>query len=463
MAHDGRTWLPEALDALAAQTYTAIEVVAVDNASGDGSRELLLERLGEHRVLVADRDLGFAGAVSMALDARAADAAPYVLLLHDDLQLAPDAVATLVDALERDPRLAIVGPKLCSWDAPERLQAVGSTIDLTGRVDTGVEIDELDQGQRDQQRRALYVSTAGMLVRRGALDGLGRLDRRYHVFRDDLDLCWRAWLAGHDVEVVPQATATHAAGAANYLRLGQTRFLGPRYFDERNALATLLKNYGPLRLALVLPLFLLVGVAKTLGFLLTRRFSDAWQTVRAWLWNLVHLRETRRYRRDVQQQRVRTDAELAELFGRLTPRIRAYIEAMASWVAGGDTALVDEAPASDVPAPEPATATARARALIRRRPVLISGALLLVLALVGTWPLLRPGALRGGQLASWPASPAAFLSDHVAGWSTAGAFGTSLDPSPAQAVLGLLHLAVGGSSYLAPRVLLLLPFVLAWV
>ncbi|MFP4234879.1 MAG: glycosyltransferase [Nitriliruptoraceae bacterium] len=463
VAHDGRAWLPAALDALTAQTYTAIEVVAVDNASGDGSRELLLERLGEHRVLVADRDLGFAGAVSMALDARAADAAPYVLLVHDDLQLAPDAVATLVDALERDPRLAIVGPKLRSWEAPERLQAVGSTIDLTGRVDTGVEVDELDQGQRDQQRRTLYVSTAGMLVRRGALDGLGRLDRRYHVFRDDLDLCWRAWLAGHDVEVVPQATAAHAAGAANYLRLGQTRFLGPRYFDERNALATLLKNYGPLRLALVLPLFFLVGVAKTLGFLLTRRFSDAWQTVRAWVWNLVHLRETRRYRRAVQQQRVRADAELAELFGRLTPRIRAYVEAMASWVAGGDTTYVDDAPASDEPAPEPATATARARALIRRRPVLLSGALLLVLALAGTWPLLRPGALRGGQLAPWPASPAAFLSDHLAGWSTAGAFGTSLDPSPAQAVLGLLHLAVGGSSYLAPRVLLLLPFVLAWV
>lgn len=463
VVHAGRDWLPRTLAALEAQTYPGIQIVAVDNASTDGARELLLDRLGEERVLVADRDLGFGGAVSMALDARPAGSTPYVLLVHDDLELAPDAVAQLVEAMETDPRLAIVGPKLHEWDAPDRLQAVGFTIDRTGRVDSGVDEGELDQGQRDQERRALYVSTAGMLVRRAVLDDLGRLDRRYHVFRDDLDLCWRAWLAGHDVEVVPAATAQHAAGATNYLRLGQTRFLGPRYFAERNTLATLLKNYGLLRLLVVLPLFLVVGVAKTAGFVLTRRFADAWQTVRAWLWNVLHLRETRRYRRHVQQQRVRSDAELADLFGRVGPRIRAYTEAMASWVAGGDIAPAPEEARTDAPPPEPATATSRLLALVRRRPVLVTGLGLVLLALAGTWPLLRPGQLRGGQLAAWPATSSAFLSDHVAGWSTAGTFGTGMDPSPAQALLGMLQVVLGGSSYLAPRVLLLVPFALAWL
>jgi hypothetical protein len=237
----------------------------------------------------------------------------------------------------------------------------------------------------------------------------------------------------------------------------------PRYFAERNTLATLLKNYGLLRLLVVLPLFLVVGVAKTFGFLLTRRFSDAWQTVRAWLWNVTHLLETRRYRRQVQQQRVRSDAEVAELFGRLGPRLRAYAEAMASWVAGGDVDPAPEPAHDDAPPPEPATATSRVVALVRRRPVLVTGFGLVLLALAGTWPLLRPGDLRGGQLAPWPANPSAFLTDHVAGWSTAGTFGTSLDPSPAQALLGLLQAVLAGSDYLAPRVLLLLPFVLAWL
>lgn len=463
VVHDGLPWLPRALDALDAQTYAEVEVVAVDNASSDGSRELLLDRLGEDRVLVSDRDLGFGGGVAMALDARPASSAPYLLLMHDDLALAPDAVAELVAALDADPRLAVVGPKLRAWDAGAELQEVGSTIDLTGRVDTGVDPGELDQGQRDQEGRTLFVSTAGMLARRTVFDRLGGLDRRFHVFRDDLDLCWRTWLAGHDVEVVPTATAEHASAAANYLRLGQTRFIGPRYFAERNTLAALLKNYGLARLLVVVPLYILVGLAKVVGFLLTRRFSDAWQTVRAWLWNLTHLRETRRFRRAVQAGRARSDAELVELFGRLGPRLRAYAEAMASWVAGGDMPAVAEPVEDRQRPPAPASVRARLSVVVRRRPVLLSGGLLTVLILIGTWPLLRPGPLRGGALAPWPDSGAVFLADHVAGWHDAAAFGTSLPPAPSQALLGLLQFVLGDSSYLAPRALLLVPFALAWL
>lgn len=463
VVHDGLAWLAQALDALQAQTYQALRIVAVDNASTDGSRELLLERLGEDRVLVADRDIGFAGAVSMALDAVPADDTPYVLTLHDDVLLAEDAVEHLVTAMEADPRLGVVGPKLRSWDDPSVLQALGYTIDPTGRADSGVDDGELDQGQRDHERRALYVSTAGMLVRRPLFERLGRLDRRFHVFRDDLDLCWRVWQAGADVEVVPEATAQHAAGATNYLRLGQTRFIGPRYFAERNTVATLLKNYGAARLTWILPLALLVGLAKVAGFVLTRRLSDAWQTIRAWLWNLRHLRETVRHRRAVQAQRVRSDKELKELFGRLTPRIRAYGEAMASWIAGGDVDPAPE-PSDQQPTPtEPPTATRRIAAFVRRRPILTAGTGLLAVVFAGTWPVLIPGALRGGELAAWPQTSGAFLADHLAGWHTAGAFGTSATPSPAQAILGLLQWLLGGNAYLASRLALLLPLAVAWL
>ncbi|MTV26003.1 glycosyltransferase family 2 protein [Nitriliruptoraceae bacterium ZYF776] len=462
VAHDGDPWLERTLAGLAAQTHEALEVLAVDNGSTDGSRALLRRHLAEDQVLIADRDLGFGAAVSMALDARASGAAPYVLLVHDDLELAPDAVSQLAVALDDDPRLAVAGPKLLDWDDERRLQSVGWTVDLTGRADSGVDEGELDQGQRDVDRRSLYVSSGGMLVRREAFDELGRFDRRYHLFRDDLDLCWRAWLAGHDVEVVPEAVGRHAASATTYQRLGQTRFIGPRYFAERNTLATLLKNYGPLRLLGVVPLYFLVGVAKVLGFLLTRRLSDAWQTVRAWAWNAVHLRETWRLRRRAQAARTRSDAELRELFGRIAPRLRAYVEAIADWVAGGDVGTAPER-APGTPAPEPETATARVRQLLRRRPVLVAGTTLGLLFLVAALPLFAQGTLRGGEFAPWPGSPASFLADHGAPWHDAAGLGTAEPPSPAQALLGVWQALVLGSSYLAPRLLLLGLMALAWV
>ncbi|MBS3941979.1 MAG: glycosyltransferase family 2 protein [Actinobacteria bacterium] len=464
VTHDGAAWLDRSLVALAEQTYGSFEIVAVDNGSTDSTRDVLLAHLEADQVLVAERDLGFGAAVSMALDARpatTAGGAPYVLFLHDDTALAPDALERMVEAMEADPRLAIVGPKQRVWGREHELQSVGWTVDLTGRADSGVDEGELDQGQRDTERRTLYVSTSGMLVRRDVFDELGRFDRRYHLFRDDLDLCWRAWLAGHDVEVIPDAVSVHVAAATNYLRLGQTRHIGPRYFAERNTLATLIKNYGPARLLLVLPLYFLVGVAKVFGFLLTRRVSDAWQTIRSWLWNVLHLRETLRLRREVQASRRRQDSEIRSLFGRILPRVQAYAEAIGEWIAGGD---VDHGyAAARVEPAEPVGGLRRVAAAIKRRPVLAVGAVLGLIVLVGAWPLLVPGELRGGELAPWPASPAAFLSDYVAGWHTAGAFGTAAAPSPAQPLLGLWHLLLFGSSYLAPRLLLLgLPFA-AWL
>lgn len=467
VSHDGAAWLPRTLRALTAQRYPTLEVLGVDNASTDDTRQLLFDALSPSRVLLAEEDLGFGAAVSLALDAHdgrmelGAEPAEYVLLLHDDVALASDAVTELVAVLEADPRVAIAGPKLRDWSEVGRLQAVGSTIDLTGRVDDGVDIGELDQGQRDEDRRVLYVSTAGMLVRRRVLDELGRFDRRYRAFRDDLDLCWRAWLAGHDTEVVPAAVGHHSAAASDHARAGRTATLGPRFLAERNTLATLLKCYGWRRLVLVLPLALVVGVGKVAGFLLTRRVGDASATVAAWSWNLAQLPATLRARRPVQARRRRADAELAELLGRVTPRLRAYLEAIVAWIAGSDSA--DSTVIELDPDAEPPPLRVRALESARRRPLLVTGGPLFLLLVIAAWPLLLPGSLRGGDLAPWPAASAAFLSAYAASWHDAAGLGTALPPSPAQALLGLLQLMLGGSAYVASRVLLLGPVVVAWV
>ncbi|MDQ4130172.1 MAG: glycosyltransferase family 2 protein, partial [Actinomycetota bacterium] len=338
VVHEGVDWLGDALDALLDQTYRDLEVLAVDNASTDGSRDVILDRLGVERVLVTDGDVGFAGAVSMALDSAAAAAcsAEWLLLVHDDLVLDPDAVARLVAHASNDPRLAAVGPKLLHHDDPKLLQQVGMSIDVTGRASSGLEADELDQGQHDHVRPVLYVSSAGMLVRRSIFEAIGGFDRRYHVFRDDLDLCWRLWLAGYDVEAVPEAVGRHVRAATHDRRQSHVRESGRHYHTERNTLATMLKCYGGARLALVVPLYLAVGSVRLVAYMVTRRFGEAWQIVRAWGWNLRHAQETWRLRAPVQAARVRDDRELIPLFSRLAPQLRTYVEALADRLSGGE-------------------------------------------------------------------------------------------------------------------------------
>jgi len=501
VTHDGATRLRRTLTAVGSQTHGPIELIAVDNASEDGTGALLVEMLGPDRVVLSDRDLGIPVAVDLALDAFDAHEAAQgrnepepddlILLVHDDLELKPDAVAHLVAALVADEQVAIVGPKLRWADDPERLQSVGATIDLTGRVDDGIDPDELDQGQRDGDRRVLFVPTAGMLVRRRVFDALGRFDPRAHAFREDLDLCWRASLAGHDVEVVPAAVGLHAALSAEHRRTGRVAQLGPRYLAERNTLAALLRNYSPRRLALVLPLALLVGVAKVAGFLLTRRISDARETIAAWGWNIANLGGTLRQRRRVQSMRRRSDAELAPLFGRITPRLWAYVEAVLERIVGepadGEIAIAERQPSAllqgeyrsepevdtappvsgdDAATGDAADHSSEAEVTLRERivrrisasPVRTLLPPTVVLLLVGLRDLIIPGLVRGGDIAPYPQGDG-LLTRHLAAWHESGATLSALDPSPAQLVLGLLQWLAGDASL---RILVLIAPVLAW-
>ncbi len=458
VAHDGAELLDDVLASLTAQTHEALDVIGVDNASTDGSGRILREHLGEECVLSTGTDLGFTGAVSMALDSglAASSDATWILLVHDDLVLEPDAVAEMAAHVDRDPRLAVVGPKLRSLDHPRYLQQVGMSVDLTGRADSGVEDDELDQGQRDRVRPVLYVSTAGMFARREVFEELGRFDPRYGVFREDLDLCWRVWLAGHDVEVVPGAVGYHRRASADDHRVGDLGSLGRHYLAERNTLATLIKCYGAPRLLLVLPLFFIVGVAKTVGFLITRRVGDAWETLRAWGWNARTLRGTVRLRREVQRHRVRTDGDLRPLFIGPTTRARAYSEAIADRLVGDDFGVAEVTTWQE-------EERRGLRYWVRRRPGVAVAIGLAVLGLIASFPILGPGSLRGGDLATWPASSLDFFRVYGAGWTEATGTGSTIPASPAQVILGAVDLAVLGSSWLASRILLLGALPLAWL
>jgi len=464
VVHNGEEWLSSVLATIAAQRYRQLDLVVVDNASRDGSAELLARRIPADRLITLPRNVGFGRAVAAALQHRAVAGADLLLLLHDDLVLAPDAIGRLVRAMVTDPTLGIVGPKLREWSADYVLQEVGMTADRFGRAESQLEPGELDQGQHDRQRDVLYVSTAGMMLRRELLRGLGGFDARFPAFRDDLDLCWRAWLAGSRVEVVPDAVGYHIAASSRLPRPPLAHRAGEaRYLAERHTTAALLKNYSGSRLAWVLPVVLLLAVAKVVGFLATRRFADAAAVVRAYAWNLGQLPRTLRRRRLVQRRRRVSDGELARLFAPGLPRLRSYADAMAGWLAGGDTrALIDDAELDALDPEVDPLADRAARRFLRDHPAACAGAVLGVLYVAGLVPLLGPGQIVGGEIGAWPETAREFLRRYASPWNGEPLGSGSFAP-PAQALLGLASFAGLGSAWLAQRLLVLGMLPLAWM
>ena len=249
VTHDGATWLPEVIAALSSQTRRIDRIIAVDTGSLDASPKLL--RAARITYISADREIGFGDAIEVALEHSPKlhdpiDAANECLwFIHDDCAPAKDALQLLLTALHERPQVVIAGPKLLGWYDRDHLLEVGVSIAPNGARWTGLEPREQDQGQHDEIKEVLSVSTAGMLVRRAAFEELGGLDPNLALFRDDVDLGWRARVAGFGAVCVGSASAFHAEASASERRIvdvSEAFLHRPLLLDRRNAAYVILAN-----------------------------------------------------------------------------------------------------------------------------------------------------------------------------------------------------------------------------
>ena len=246
VSHDGAEWLPEVIASLFAQSRQVDRIVAVDNGSIDGSAKLITN--AGITLIKSDRESGFGDAIDLALDSTkpiTGEKEELIWLLHDDCAPSRLALAKLIDGFNEEPQVAMVGPKLRGWRDRNKLLEVGISIAVNGSRWSGLELNELDQGQHDEPKEVLSVSTAAALIRRKVYEDLGGLDPNLAIFRDDIDFGWRLWLAGFTVKTAPESIAFHVEAAANERRTVDVEeaFLHrPHLLDRRNAAFVLLAN-----------------------------------------------------------------------------------------------------------------------------------------------------------------------------------------------------------------------------
>jgi GT2 family glycosyltransferase len=447
VARDGAEWLPQCLLALSRQTHPRIGVLAIDNASSDQSGELLESALGADRVLQLEHNVGFAGAVTRALGSPMAQQADYLLLLHDDTVLAPDAVAALVEAAERFDAVGVVGPKILDWEQQLVLVDIGQSTDRFGFPYSPLEDGEIDQGQYDRIREVVFVSSCAMLVSRPLLQRIGGPDERFSLRQEDLDLCWRARLAGYRVLMTPKAIARHRSATMAGVRPSEEP-PRPLYERERAALGSVLKNYGLLSLLWVLPLYAIQGLGRLLAYLLTRRFEDAYQLLAGWGWNLVHLPGTLRRRFRVQSMRTVPDQVVRRSMAPAWIRFRRWAGTALPRMGGGIGHIEEDEESVE----------ARPRSSIWRlaaaHPVATAFLLLVPLALVAYRDLAFASPLTGGAVATSPSSASGFFGEFVSGLRSTGLGGTGA-ASPSLALMGLGSVLALGSPALLEKVLLM--------
>ncbi len=311
-------WLEDTLAGLGAQDYDDLTVLVVDCGSHEDPTPRVATVLPRAFVRRLDESAGFAAAANEAL--HAVEGATFLLLCHDDVVLDPDAVRLMVEEGYRS-NAGILGPKLVSADNPEILLEVGRAIDRFGAPYTGIEPGELDQEQHDGVRDVFYVTTAAMLVRTDLFVELGGFDPETFPGAEDLDLCWRARLAGARVLVAPDARASHREAAGE-------RAHGDRpdeFALARSRVRVLFTSYSLRRLLWLVPFGFVVGFVEALGDLLTGHPRRARAAIGSWYSNLLHVRNLRPSRSRAQRLRRVHDSDLRELQVSSTTRLSAFL------------------------------------------------------------------------------------------------------------------------------------------
>ncbi|NUL06472.1 glycosyltransferase [Streptomyces lunaelactis] len=493
VSHDGARWLPDALAGLLGQERPVQNVIAADTGSADDSARLVTEALGAERVLHLARRTGFGTAVDEA--ARTAgvltpDELPYLKrpsgwdpvsrtwrddaydmpelphgepvqwlwLLHDDSAPEPGALAELLRVADSDEYAAIVGPKLRGWYDRKQLLEAGVSIANSGRRWTGLDRREQDQGQHDQTRSVLSVSSAGMLIRRDVFDQLGGFDRRLPLMRDDVDLCWRAHAAGHRVLIAPDAVMRHAEASARERRTvdcAGRSVTSPHRVDKAGAVYTLLANARGAALPYVLLRIVIGTLLRTLAYLVGKVPGQAVDEVMGLFGTLLRPERIIAGRRRRAREGGAVEAgELRPLFPPPGATIRATVEQVAGHIGGGSDAdsggsrhgVVESGPGGDDADFLEIEQFARLKK-IARKPGPVLFALLLLVSVVACRGLFGSGALAGGALLPAPADVSDLWSRYADNWHPLGTGGTQTAPPYLAVLAGLSTLFLGSTGF----------------
>lgn len=205
--YQGEHVLDACLESLAAQTHRPAEVIVVDAGSTDASAAIA-SRSGAAYVVTENRGLGHL----YNLGAERA-AAPFVLLLNNDVALDGRCIELLAAALEADKRRFAVDPRQLSWEG-ERLVHARATMrrgPFLRQLLPGFEIELTTPATGIVP--TLCANGGAMMVRRDLLLDLGGFDETFFMDFEDIDLCWRAWLRGWPSVYVPDAFLRHRVGA----------------------------------------------------------------------------------------------------------------------------------------------------------------------------------------------------------------------------------------------------------
>jgi GT2 family glycosyltransferase len=229
--YNGAYHLPCCFNALRSQTYPHLEIILADNGSTDESLTLTRRDFPDVKIIELGQNLGFAGAVNRGIEQAKGE---IIVPLNNDTEVAPGWAQALVDTLLAYPDAGIIASKMLLFDRRDTLHSAGDGFGPDGiPINRGVW--QKDRGQFDQDTYIFGGCGGAVAYRREMLDDIGPFDEDLFMYLEDVDLNWRAQLAGYRAVFAPNAVVYHHLSASGGGAIAS-------FYTGRNTIFVLAKN-----------------------------------------------------------------------------------------------------------------------------------------------------------------------------------------------------------------------------
>ena len=300
--YNGENYLSDCLESLRKQTFSPEEIVVVDNASTDKTKEILEDfkrKEKKLKVIFNKKNLGYAQASNQGIKEVLKTNPDFIFVLNQDTLCEEKTLENLAKAAwENNSSVFAWQPLILLWPSKEIVQTMGDRIHFLGFGYSGG-YKKLREEVKNEPQEIPYASGAAMLINVNLLKKVGFFDEIYFLYHEDLDLSLRASLLGLKIFLAPQAIVYHRYQE----KISRSRW----YWSERGRIIFLLKFYKWPTLLLIFPFWLLMEIG-VWGYSLTNGWF--FLKIKSFLSALKNLPQILRSRKILQKNRKITDREL---------------------------------------------------------------------------------------------------------------------------------------------------------
>ncbi len=310
--YNGIKFLKVLFDSLLKTTYSNYEIIMVDNYSTDDSVNFVQKNYPSVKVYGTGKNLGYAGGNNFGIKKANGE---IILLLNNDIEVTPNWLNPIIEEFQSDENIAACQPKILQMKNRNYFEYAGASggfLDifgypfLRGRI---MDTIEKDEGQYDDNIDLFWASGAAIAIHKKVLEQSGLLDEDFFLHMEEIDLCWRILLQGKRIRVCTDSIIYHFGGGS--LQQGNFKKI---YFNHRNSVFMMLKNYSTHRLLYLLPVRIALDKITFLKGLITFDTKLLKSLFMAYKWLIINFKLIMKKRKIVQQNRKVKDKALDKLF-----------------------------------------------------------------------------------------------------------------------------------------------------